>query len=295
MAAGPARSVKASTASATSSSAPHPSGWGRLRAPATASITGSTAGGTVSGGSSGSHRHSSRHSAATVPPRRPEPAPRPGCLRRPEAVVDGHNSARPQSVRARPPGPANRARRRSGQFVPVFPVSTAPDEWPIRPDRPGSVPWSAHAPSRPPGRGRGRHPVGGRRPARPAGRTRSRRWWWPWPGRPSPPPSCAPSPAGCARRPGRRAAATSTPPARRSSASPTRASTSSPGRLQDDDRAAAAALLEAKQKVEADFTTPPAGAQVAADLRRLAELTRSSLARFKVRRRLLPRLRMTPR
>ena len=52
--------------------------------------------------------------------------------------------------------------------------------------------------------------------------------------------------------------------------------------LQDDDRAAAGALLEAKQKVEADFTTPPPGAQVAADLRRLAELTRSSLARFKV-------------
>jgi hypothetical protein len=52
--------------------------------------------------------------------------------------------------------------------------------------------------------------------------------------------------------------------------------------LQDDDRTAAAALLEAKQKVEADFTTPPSGAQVAADLRRLAELTRSSLARFKV-------------
>ena len=52
--------------------------------------------------------------------------------------------------------------------------------------------------------------------------------------------------------------------------------------LQDEDRAAAAALLEAKQKVEADFTTPPPGAQVAADLRRLAELTRSSLARYKV-------------
>ena len=52
--------------------------------------------------------------------------------------------------------------------------------------------------------------------------------------------------------------------------------------LQDDDRGAAAALLEAKQKVEADFTTPPAGAQVAADLRQLAELTRSSLARYKV-------------
>ena len=52
--------------------------------------------------------------------------------------------------------------------------------------------------------------------------------------------------------------------------------------LQDDDRAAAGALLEAKQRVEADFTAPPPGPQVAADLRRLAGLTRSSLGRFKV-------------
>jgi hypothetical protein len=52
--------------------------------------------------------------------------------------------------------------------------------------------------------------------------------------------------------------------------------------LQDDDRAATAALLEVKQKVEADFTTPSPGAQIAADLRRLAELTRSGLARYKV-------------
>jgi hypothetical protein len=52
--------------------------------------------------------------------------------------------------------------------------------------------------------------------------------------------------------------------------------------LQDKDRAASARLLEAKQKVEADFLTPPPGPQVAADLRALAAVTRSSLAPFKV-------------
>jgi hypothetical protein len=52
--------------------------------------------------------------------------------------------------------------------------------------------------------------------------------------------------------------------------------------LQDVDRDASGALLEAKQKVEADFLTPSPGPQVAADLRALAAVTRSSLARFKV-------------
>ena len=52
--------------------------------------------------------------------------------------------------------------------------------------------------------------------------------------------------------------------------------------LQDVDRAASAALLEAKQKVEADFLAPPPDAQVAADLRRLADVTRSGLARLDV-------------
>jgi hypothetical protein len=52
--------------------------------------------------------------------------------------------------------------------------------------------------------------------------------------------------------------------------------------LQDIDRAASAALLEAKQKVEADFLAPPPGGQAVADLNRLATVTRSSLARFKV-------------
>src|SRR5438270_2546742 len=50
--------------------------------------------------------------------------------------------------------------------------------------------------------------------------------------------------------------------------------------LQDVDRDASATLLEAKQKVEADFLTPPPGPQIAADLRRLAGATRSSLARL---------------
>jgi hypothetical protein len=52
--------------------------------------------------------------------------------------------------------------------------------------------------------------------------------------------------------------------------------------LQDIDRAASAALLEAKQKVEADFSNHAAGSQVAADLRSLSEVTKSSLARFNV-------------
>ncbi|HEY4410191.1 MAG TPA: hypothetical protein VGO87_09925 [Acidimicrobiia bacterium] len=52
--------------------------------------------------------------------------------------------------------------------------------------------------------------------------------------------------------------------------------------LEDKDRAAAATLLETKQKVEADFLTPPPGPQIAADLRKLAAVTRTSLARFKV-------------
>jgi hypothetical protein len=54
--------------------------------------------------------------------------------------------------------------------------------------------------------------------------------------------------------------------------------------LEEKDRAAAATLLETKQKVEADFSapTPRPGAQVAADLTKLAAVTRTSLARFKV-------------
>jgi hypothetical protein len=52
--------------------------------------------------------------------------------------------------------------------------------------------------------------------------------------------------------------------------------------LEEKDRAAAAALLEAKQKVEADFLTPPPGPQIAADLRKLAAVTRTSLALFQV-------------
>jgi hypothetical protein len=52
--------------------------------------------------------------------------------------------------------------------------------------------------------------------------------------------------------------------------------------LQDVDRGATATLLEAKQKVEADFLAPSSGLQVAADLRTLAAVTRSALARFKV-------------
>ena len=52
--------------------------------------------------------------------------------------------------------------------------------------------------------------------------------------------------------------------------------------LEQIDRAAAATLLEAKQKVEADFSGSTTAAQVAADLRTLADVTRSSLARFSV-------------
>lgn len=52
--------------------------------------------------------------------------------------------------------------------------------------------------------------------------------------------------------------------------------------LEETDRAASARLLEAKQRVEADFSAPPPGPQVAADLRQLAEITRSSLDRFDV-------------
>jgi hypothetical protein len=52
--------------------------------------------------------------------------------------------------------------------------------------------------------------------------------------------------------------------------------------LQDVDRNQSAALLEAKQKVEADFLAPPPGPQLVNDLRQLADVTRSSLARFKV-------------
>jgi hypothetical protein len=52
--------------------------------------------------------------------------------------------------------------------------------------------------------------------------------------------------------------------------------------LEKIDRAAAAALLEAKQKVESDLVAPPPGRQLAADLRQLADVTRSSLARFDV-------------
>jgi hypothetical protein len=53
--------------------------------------------------------------------------------------------------------------------------------------------------------------------------------------------------------------------------------------LQDKHRDAAATLLEAKVKVEEDFASPnPPGPQLAADLRRLAGVTRDSLAIFKV-------------
>lgn len=52
--------------------------------------------------------------------------------------------------------------------------------------------------------------------------------------------------------------------------------------LEEKDRAESARLLEAKQRVEADFTGAAPGAQVAADLGRLAEITRSSLDTFDV-------------
>ena len=52
--------------------------------------------------------------------------------------------------------------------------------------------------------------------------------------------------------------------------------------LQDIDRPASATLLEAKHKVEADFSNNAPGAQVATDLRSLSEVTNTSLARFNV-------------
>jgi hypothetical protein len=52
--------------------------------------------------------------------------------------------------------------------------------------------------------------------------------------------------------------------------------------LQEIDRPAAATLLEAKQKVESDISGKAAGGQLAADLRSLSDVTRSSLARFNV-------------
>jgi hypothetical protein len=52
--------------------------------------------------------------------------------------------------------------------------------------------------------------------------------------------------------------------------------------LEQIDRAASAALLEAKQKVEGDFSRSTAGAQVATDLKHLHEVTVTSLARFNV-------------
>lgn len=52
--------------------------------------------------------------------------------------------------------------------------------------------------------------------------------------------------------------------------------------LQEIDRPASAALLEAKQKVEGDISSKAAGPQLAADLRSLSDVTRSSLARFSV-------------
>ena len=52
--------------------------------------------------------------------------------------------------------------------------------------------------------------------------------------------------------------------------------------LQEIDRPASATLLEAKQKVEADISSKAAGPQLAADLRSLSDVTRTSLARFNV-------------
>lgn len=52
--------------------------------------------------------------------------------------------------------------------------------------------------------------------------------------------------------------------------------------LEEVDRAAAATLLEAKQKVEGDFSRDAAGTVVEPDLRQLHEVTVSSLARFNV-------------
>jgi hypothetical protein len=52
--------------------------------------------------------------------------------------------------------------------------------------------------------------------------------------------------------------------------------------LQDIDRPASATLLEAKEKVESDFSNKAPGTKVATDLRSLSEVTKSSLARFNV-------------
>ncbi len=52
--------------------------------------------------------------------------------------------------------------------------------------------------------------------------------------------------------------------------------------LQDKHRDAAATLLETKVKVEEDFVNPPPPAKLAADLRSLAAVTRTSLAIFDV-------------
>jgi hypothetical protein len=52
--------------------------------------------------------------------------------------------------------------------------------------------------------------------------------------------------------------------------------------LQDIDRPASATLLEAKEKVESDFSNHAPGTKVATDLRSLSEVTKSSLARFNV-------------
>lgn len=52
--------------------------------------------------------------------------------------------------------------------------------------------------------------------------------------------------------------------------------------LEQIDRAASAALLEAKGKVEGDFSRNATGTQVAADLKPLHDVTVSSLARFNV-------------
>ena len=52
--------------------------------------------------------------------------------------------------------------------------------------------------------------------------------------------------------------------------------------LQEIDRPASATLLEAKEKVESDFSNHAAGSQVATDLRSLSEVTKSSIARFNV-------------
>lgn len=52
--------------------------------------------------------------------------------------------------------------------------------------------------------------------------------------------------------------------------------------LQDVDRPAAATLLEAKHKVEDDFSKKASGTQITTDLRSLAEANKAGLARFNV-------------